>query len=403
MNPAEIQAKLDALTYPPNHCYDFQTMQPKTPQSALRFPYLIPHIKPLIQGKTVLDIGCSKGFFSIYCAENGAKKVIAQDINPDFTNITAEVAQAKGIKNLTTSTKPLLSFEREGDIALVLGVAHYLTFESKLDWLYKLYYLGYDILLEFPFATNDPVLLRLRDKYPNDRMALMMPEPLKQKVDGLYTITHLGQTPGQGRTLYYLKKNHLPQERRNQIYGLRFGKSRHTTSIWLHHQSGIMKLTPKNLEGDNGAGYPQRWIRAQRILVKEFPGIVPQPYMIVLDGNNKREGHIETRLEGGDLRVGFKNLFTIQLYLMSLGLLQTDLHTSDVYGNHVLDHEAIEPLTPEAEQQFRLYIPRSWRPDNITGTKGLNPDALNQFLYLLTTMESLENIFTKSRDLQWIV
>jgi SAM-dependent methyltransferase len=403
MSTAEIQRTLDALTYPPNHCYNFQTMQATNASTAHRIKYLIPHIKPLITGKVVLDVGCAKGYLAIWSALNGAKKVIAQDKTPDFTNITAEIAQAKGIKNLETTTTDILSFETQGDIALVLGVAHYLTFEFKLDWLYKLYYLGYDILLEFPFAANDSTVRRMKGKAPAENIALLTEQALKQKVEELYSITYLGQSPGLHRNLYHLQKILLPQKHRNEIQGLRYGKSRGTTSIWTHGKDGMMLLRPKHLARDEGKGYPLCWLRAERVLAKEFPDIVPQPYMIVLDDNERRVGYIETRLEGGDPREGFRNLFTIQLYLMSIGLIQADLHTSDVHGNHILDHEAIEPYTPEADKAFRQRMPQTWRRGNTTGAKGLNLKAVDEFLKLLTTQESLKNIFTKARDFQWIV
>ncbi len=55
---------------------------------------------PKINGKEILDVGCGSGIIGIYCALNGAKKVISVDINQKAIKNTKENIKANKIKDI---------------------------------------------------------------------------------------------------------------------------------------------------------------------------------------------------------------------------------------------------------------------------------------------------------------
>jgi FkbM family methyltransferase len=55
---------------------------------------------PNIKGKDILDIGCGTGIIGIYCALNGAKKVLAIDINKEAIENTKENIKRNKVKNI---------------------------------------------------------------------------------------------------------------------------------------------------------------------------------------------------------------------------------------------------------------------------------------------------------------
>jgi predicted nicotinamide N-methyase len=51
----------------------------------------------LVKNKTVLDLGCGCGLASVVCARTGARRVIANDIDPVALEVAAANAQANGV------------------------------------------------------------------------------------------------------------------------------------------------------------------------------------------------------------------------------------------------------------------------------------------------------------------
>ena len=60
--------------------------------------------KDLFHNKTVLDVGCGTGILSMFCAQAGAKRVIAVD-NSDIINIARENIFKNGMGEIITSAK----------------------------------------------------------------------------------------------------------------------------------------------------------------------------------------------------------------------------------------------------------------------------------------------------------
>lgn len=381
--------------------------------SADRFAYLLPHIRPLVKDKVVLDVGCSKGFFSLWCAQNGAKKVIAQDVNESYVGLVREIAKAKGLGNVSCTTVPISRFgsvrwvdgvvvSEEGDVALVLGVGHYLTYECGLEWIYRLFFLGYDLLLEWPDGKNDPSVRAHRRTVPPERVNLLTEENLRAKVEGLYDIKFLGQSPDLHRPLYFLRKRALPEVRFSEAGAEPIFKKRGTSSIFMKGDREVVILKPIHRHQGERIGYARRWVRGQQILNKEFPGIVPSVSAVVLGDDGVPDGVIEDRLDaGGDRRVGVKRLFDIQIFLLERNLLLLDFHLSDVVGEGVVDLDGIEVFDEGTERRFRARIPRTWRRGDKTWSTGVDMVAVEAFANLVRGDKPLLDILREGREYRY--
>lgn len=81
-----------------------------------------------LTGKTVLDIGCNAGFYSIQMKARGAARVLGIDIDPDYLRQARFVARTIGmdIEFAEISVYDLASLGERFDIVLFLGVLYHL-------------------------------------------------------------------------------------------------------------------------------------------------------------------------------------------------------------------------------------------------------------------------------------
>jgi SAM-dependent methyltransferase len=106
------------------------------------------------KGKTVLDIGCSEGFFSIEAARRGAKKVLGLDVNKDRLEVANLVKKAWGFENKVSFKNAdfsKLSLKNKFDYVFCLAVVYHYhgykgskkildTWALLTDKSYKRYY-----------------------------------------------------------------------------------------------------------------------------------------------------------------------------------------------------------------------------------------------------------------------
>lgn len=153
-----IQARIDEKAYPPTHQYDFSSL---TPKDVLKerieiIDRICPEFFP--EAKFFLDIGCSKGFFSMRAAQWGAN-VLGLDTDAEAVAISQDVARAKNLpalfikkafRSLEISAEPEDRFDR-----VFIGNVHHYLFVDAGGWnfIYKLAALaapGALILVEGP-------------------------------------------------------------------------------------------------------------------------------------------------------------------------------------------------------------------------------------------------------------
>jgi len=409
----ELQMGMDAIVYVHNHRYDLATMEPTNETSRRRFEYLLPHVGPLIQGKSVLDLGCNKGFLSLWCAENGATRVVGQDTDRRYIELLREVGAAKMIRNVEFTDQSAFKFGRvklvrdypatvEYDVALVLGVGHYLTFEGGLDWLYRLYFLGCDILFEFAPAATDPVLRSTAKDYPPDKVALMNLNTIKAKVKGLYDLEKLARSPYEGRHLYLLRKRALP--------GLAFAETnagpliaKHVlTKVYKRGEDEVVVVKARHRQDAPGTGYNRRWVRAQQVLAKDFPGVVADVRGLVVGKDGVVDGTVEEYLDGSGSAVqGARNLFDVQMRLVELGMFELDFHISDVRGASVVDLDFIEVLTPASEEYGRGWTSRTWVRRNAGAVGAKNRHKVESFGSRIGSDADLLSVLQEFRNVKF--
>jgi tRNA (mo5U34)-methyltransferase len=81
-----------------------------------------------LTGKTVLDIGCNGGFYSIEMKRRGAKRVVSIDSNPEYLEQARFAAEIAGVdivlKNL--DVYDVAALREKFDIVLFMGVLYHL-------------------------------------------------------------------------------------------------------------------------------------------------------------------------------------------------------------------------------------------------------------------------------------
>jgi len=131
------QKLVDSLAYPPTHTYILDGLQP-TGVLAERLT-IINRLAPdfFTKKERFLDVGCNKGFFSLYGAQF-FDEVIGIDNTPEFIELCTKLKTTNTEFLLTTfrDFTPIKRFDR-----ILLGNVHhyiYRTCQGSWDWLYKL-------------------------------------------------------------------------------------------------------------------------------------------------------------------------------------------------------------------------------------------------------------------------
>jgi len=159
MTNEEIQKKILELSKEEdwNHQYVFPTGA-KTRKTDINSPgYNInkwARLSPIIEklnpkGKTVLDIGCSDGYYSIQCAKNNIKHVVGIDPDPLRIERANFIKEAFEVNNVEFKVEDLyeLKEDKKYDIILGLGLLHRIP--NILRCLEKMSKLSNTLILEF--------------------------------------------------------------------------------------------------------------------------------------------------------------------------------------------------------------------------------------------------------------
>lgn len=90
--------------------------------------------------KTILDIGCNLGYYSIRSALEGAKRVVGIDNHQAFIDEANKIKDELSLNNVTFECTDFMSFpEEKFDIILCLNVMHHLPTPQKVEnWLTKM-------------------------------------------------------------------------------------------------------------------------------------------------------------------------------------------------------------------------------------------------------------------------
>jgi tRNA (mo5U34)-methyltransferase len=170
LSPAQIQAKVDALG-PWFHNLDLNGV-PTAPAHFLgdypavkwrRFADAIPRD---LTGKTVLDIGCNAGFYSMQMKRRGAARVVGIDSDDEYLEQARFAADVTGldIEFRRLSVYDVGALREKFDVVLFLGVLYHLRHPLlALDLIYE--HVSDDLLLFQSMQRGSAEVKALQNDY----------------------------------------------------------------------------------------------------------------------------------------------------------------------------------------------------------------------------------------------
>jgi len=135
INPKQIQETIDSLSYPPTHEYSIVPLKPRG-VCKIRLEQFKSLSPKFFSGKAFLDIGCNKGFFSLYAAKF-FDVVESFDVDKSFVDLYKLFKQS----NMTVHHTSFRNYipTQKFDKILLGNVSHYIFKECEgHDWIYKL-------------------------------------------------------------------------------------------------------------------------------------------------------------------------------------------------------------------------------------------------------------------------
>jgi tRNA (mo5U34)-methyltransferase len=167
----EIRQKLSTLGQW-FHNIDLNGIQTAPDHFLGNFPYIKwEHLQPCLPtdltGKSVLDIGCNGGFYSLELKKRGASRVLAIDLDMRYLNQARFAAEVHGldIEFRWMSVYDVGSLGEKFDIVLFMGVLYHLRYPLlALDLLAK--HVVKDILVFQTLTRGSESVEPLKDDYP---------------------------------------------------------------------------------------------------------------------------------------------------------------------------------------------------------------------------------------------
>jgi tRNA (mo5U34)-methyltransferase len=120
-----------------------------------------------LSGKSVLDIGCNAGFYSIEMKRRGARRVVAVDHDETYlaqARFAARISRAE-IEFVKLSVYDIGQLSEQFDLVLFLGVLYHLRYPLlALDLLHR--HVVKDLLILQTMMRGSPSIARLERDYP---------------------------------------------------------------------------------------------------------------------------------------------------------------------------------------------------------------------------------------------
>lgn len=168
----KIQKEIDGFAYPPTLTYDYKTMTP-TGVLAQRVNLIETNFPNFFQGKKFLDVGSSKGFFSLNYAKN-FDKVVGIDIDSKGINICNQIKK-ENTEFYHTSFGNFKTKEKFDKIFIGNGPHHLYTEMKGYGWIEKVASMSEgEVLLETAIGMEccdmpNVIPLELQSEFNNKR------------------------------------------------------------------------------------------------------------------------------------------------------------------------------------------------------------------------------------------
>jgi tRNA (mo5U34)-methyltransferase len=122
-----------------------------------------------LRGKSVLDIGCNGGFYSLQMKRRGAERVLAIDSDPDYLEQARFAAEVTGleIEFRKMSAFEMPSLKEQFDLVLFMGVLYHLRYPLLALDLLAEHVVKDRFIFQSLTRGSDEVAL-LEDDYPFD-------------------------------------------------------------------------------------------------------------------------------------------------------------------------------------------------------------------------------------------
>jgi tRNA (mo5U34)-methyltransferase len=120
-----------------------------------------------LSGKTVLDIGCNAGFYSLEMKRRGAERVVAIDMDDDYlaqARFAAEVSQLE-IEFHKLSVYEIAQLQEKFDVVIFMGVLYHLRHPLlALDLIHE--YVAKDLFIFQSLQRGGSEVFQTRQNYP---------------------------------------------------------------------------------------------------------------------------------------------------------------------------------------------------------------------------------------------
>ncbi len=213
-----LQSEIDAIDYPPSHTYELKGLVP-TGRLLARVEVIEREFPRFFKMGSLLDVGCNKGFFSLYHKET----VVGIDIVKDYVELCKKL-NPRGDREFHTVSfgnyKTDIVFDK-----VFIGNGHHYPFIEAYGWSFieklgNLVFAGGFVLLEGPTGMESK---DARDCIPASLQDEFTQEKLLEAFDSLFILRKIVPSPLTDRYFLLFEKrtpNDIYEKYLRTIYDL---------------------------------------------------------------------------------------------------------------------------------------------------------------------------------------